>query len=167
MLRKRSYALRGQKVAIRDEFQRKPGVSLLAFIANNERIHQDDKAQTRQREERKKNRQEPDHSKRAADGPNTTANAGQTINQPTTNRKHDSQHKPKKTRKTPNNQPRQGPSTKPNEKTLEHVKKTAKKEYKKTKEKEIHTNKDQTNHKAEQVNNNRRVEQDGRTIKDS
>lgn len=35
MLRKRGYALRGQKVAIRGEFQRKPRVSLLAFIGAN------------------------------------------------------------------------------------------------------------------------------------
>lgn len=35
MMRKRGYALRGQKVAIRGEFQRKPRVSLLAFIGVN------------------------------------------------------------------------------------------------------------------------------------
>lgn len=35
MIRKRGYALRGQKVAIRGDFQRKPRISILAFIGVN------------------------------------------------------------------------------------------------------------------------------------
>ncbi|EEY60405.1 uncharacterized protein PITG_12822 [Phytophthora infestans T30-4] len=75
MMRKRGYALRGQKVAIRGEFQRKPRVSMLAFIGVNGIIDYYDTVGTFDRLEFARCCQDFAYSKRASARPYPRTNS--------------------------------------------------------------------------------------------